>query len=96
MPTDFAEISNEKVIIQTDILVRHLVEKLSDLLIKSPTTTNVSSTSFDIAKASTLLSNLTNGDIQQQKELLHGLLFDSFKSKSHVEVATQVIDKNIS
>jgi hypothetical protein len=50
----------------------------------------------NIAKASTLLSDLTNGgDIQQQKEFLSSL-FNSFQFKSHVEVATQVINKNIS
>ncbi len=93
--TDSTETSDEKVIIKTEILVDHLVEKLSDLLIKSPTTTNVTSIPVNIVKASSLLSNLTNGDTQEQKKLLSRLLFDSFQSKSHVEVATQVINKNI-
>ncbi len=87
--TDSTETSNEKVIIETDIFVHDLMEKLSSLLIKSPTTENASS------KASILLSTLTNGDIQQQKEILSSLLLDSFQSKHHVEVATQVTDKNI-
>ncbi len=96
MPNDSENISNEKLIIQTDVLIRHLVEKLSNLLIKSPTTENVSSTPVHIAQASTLLSTVTGGDIQQQKELLSNLLYDSFRSKTQAEVATQVTDKNIS
>jgi hypothetical protein len=96
MPTNSTEISNEKVITEIGILVGHLVEILSDLLIKSSTNANATSNSVNIAKASTLLSDLTNGgDIQQQKEFLSSL-FNSFQFKSHVEVATQVINKNIS
>lgn len=94
MNTDPRGTSNEKLIIQTDLLVQHLVEKLSDLLIKSPTIENLSSTSVQITKASKLLSELTV-DIQEQKDLISRLLLDSFQSKPHIEVTTQVIDKNI-
>jgi hypothetical protein len=81
------------VIIQTDMLVHHVVEQLSDLLAKS-STEHVSSTSAHMEKASTLLSTLTDGDIQQQKQLLSHLLHDYFQSKTNVDVATQVIEKN--
>ncbi len=96
MPTDSAATSSEKVIIQIEPLVRHLVEKLSERLIKSSTTENVTSTPGYITEASTLLFTLTHGDIPEQKELLSRLLFDTFQSKSRVEVSTQVTNKNTS
>ena len=76
-------------IIQTDMLVHHLVEKLSDLLIKF-STEDTSSTPNHITKASTLLSNVTDGNIQQQKQLLSHLLYGYFQSQTHIDVATQV------
>jgi hypothetical protein len=96
VPTDSAATSSEKVIIQIEPLVRHLVEKLSERLIKSSTTETVASTPSYITEVSTLLFTLTHGDIPEQKELLSRLLFDTFQSKSHVEVSTQVTNKNMS
>ncbi len=89
VPFDITQISNEKIIIQTEVIVRHLIEKLSDLLTKS-------STSDQISATSTLLSTLISGDIQQQRELLSRLLLDPFSSKTYAEVATQVINITIS
>jgi hypothetical protein len=96
VPTDSAATSSEKVIIQIEPLVRHLVEKLSELLIKSSTTETVASTPGYITEASRLLFTLTRGDIPEQKELLSRLLFDTFQSKIRVEVSTQVTNKNMS
>jgi hypothetical protein len=73
------------------MLVHHLVEKLSDLLSKS-STENASSAPPHITKASTLLSSVTDGNIQQQKQLLSHLIYDYFQSQTHIEVATQVFD----
>ncbi|CAF0922536.1 unnamed protein product [Rotaria sordida] len=65
-------------IIQTDILIHHLVEQISNLLMN-----------FLISNDSTIVSILTNGNIQQQKQLLFHLLNDYFQSKTNVDVATQ-------
>ncbi len=89
MLSDTATASNETGILQTDRIVRHLVEKLSDILAKSSTTT-------DTATASTLLPTLISGDIQQQQELLSHLLSDYLPSNTHVDVATQVTNRTIS
>jgi hypothetical protein len=78
--------------IQIDTVVHHLVGKLSDLLIKSPTE-NISSIPVHIAKASVLLSTLTDGDIEQQKHLLSHFAYDYLQSKIYAEVATQVTIK---
>jgi len=87
--SDTATASNETGILQTDRIVRHLVEKLSDILAKS-------STSADTTTASTLLPTLISGDIQQQQELLSHLLSDYLPSNTHVDVATQVTNRTIS
>jgi hypothetical protein len=76
------------------MIIHHVVEEISDLLMKS-SNENASSTSAHLIKASTLLSSLTEGNIQQQKQLLSHLLHDYFQSKTNIEVGTQVIEKNI-
>ena len=87
--TDSSRTSNENVIIPTDRLVHHLVEQISDLLTKSATE-NDRLTPVHLAKASTLLSTLTDGDNQQ---LLTHLIRDYFQSKTRIDVATQVIEE---
>ena len=88
MPSDTTKISSERVITQTEIIARHLVEKLSDLLVESFTSTQNTTTS-------TLLPALLNEDVQQRKELLFRLLLDSFPFKTSVDVSTQVMNRII-
>ena len=87
--TDSSRTSNENVIIPTDRLVHHLVEKISDLLTQSAGE-NYSSIPVHLARASTLLSTLTD---ENNQRLLTRLIHDYFQSKTRVEVATQVIEK---
>lgn len=88
VPSDTSTVSDETVILQTDRIIRHVVEKLSDRLAKS-------STPAETAEASTLLPTLINGNIQQQKELLSRLLSDYFPSKTYADATTQVTNRII-
>ncbi|CAF1016842.1 unnamed protein product [Adineta steineri] len=79
--------SNRKITIQTDMLVHHIVEKLSDLLIQS--SKDGFSIPIHMSRASTLLSTVTEGNRNQQKQLLSHLIYDYFQSQTYIEVSTQ-------
>ncbi|CAF1180560.1 unnamed protein product [Adineta steineri] len=85
--SDQSRESNRKITIQTDMLVHHIVEKLSDLLIQS--SKDGFSTPAHMSRASTLLSNVTEGNRNQQKQLLSHLIYDYFQSQTYIEVSTQ-------
>ena len=88
--------SNKRLIIQTDLLAHHLLGRLSNALLVSSDENISSNNSIHLAGASTLLSNLTNGNIQQQKQILSHLLTDYFESRNYADAATQVTDNNTS
>jgi hypothetical protein len=82
--------STGRITISTDVLVRHVAEKLFQLLADS-STRNVPSPPAHVAQAATLHSVLTEQNVDRQKQLLIRLLHEYFPSQNRVEICTQVI-----